>query len=123
VHLLKVDKILIQVLIVLLSELVVELALLTVQVIMEVLLLLQALQQFHALVVVVAVTNNLTLGNLVDQVVEHQLQPLQVQEHQVKDMLVQVVIMGRLTMDQVEVEQELHLVPLNLMEELMVVME
>jgi hypothetical protein len=31
--------------------------------------------------------------------------------------------MGRLTMDQVEVEQELHLVPLNLMEELMVVME
>jgi hypothetical protein len=90
---------------------------------MEVLLLLQALQQFHALVVVVAVTNNLTLGNLVDQVVEHQLQPLQVQEHQVKDMLVQVVIMGRLTMDQVEVEQELHLVPLNLMEELMVVME
>jgi hypothetical protein len=55
--------------------------------------------------------------------VEHQLQPLQVQEHQVKDMLVQVVIMGRLTMDQVEVEQELHLVPLNLMEELMVVME
>jgi hypothetical protein len=123
VHLLKVDKILIQVLIVLLSELVVELALLTVQVIMEVLLLLQALQQFHALVVVEVVTNNLTLGNLVDQVVEHQLQPLQVQEHQVKDMLVQVVIMGRLTMDQVEVEQELHLVPLNLMEELMVVME